>query len=146
MTNRSVQADISEEGAPTAAAAVVAERWNNAFTASDLDGLLALFATGASFIGTSSAEPTIDPHVIRRYFQAALVGRQRSALLEDALVRPIGANAAIVAGISRTGELVNNTWRYAGGRLSMVVERHQNQWLISHFHRSQLPPAVRPEG
>ena len=49
------------------------ERWTRAFTDSDVDAIVKLYASDALFLGTSSKTVVVDPAEIRKYFEQALL-------------------------------------------------------------------------
>jgi len=69
---------------PREDALAVVEQWAEAFTASDVDAIVALFAPDALFMGTGSRSVTNDPAAVRAYFERALLNnRPRSAELGE---------------------------------------------------------------
>ncbi len=78
----------------------VAESWSSAFTQSDTDKLMSLFAPDAVFIGTTNKAVVTGTDGIRHYFESNLVQTKRYCLL-----RPIGRNWARCSSLSagRTG-------------------------------------------
>jgi hypothetical protein len=51
----------------------VVEKWDKAFMASDVDGMVRLYAPDATFIGTSSKTPVVKTEGIRSYFENAFL-------------------------------------------------------------------------
>src|SRR5215475_2344906 len=67
-----------------AANALVLETWTKAFAASDVDGIVKLYAPDALFLGTASKTVVVKPEGIRSYFENALLNnRPRGATLNN---------------------------------------------------------------
>src|SRR5439155_7481339 len=62
----------------------VVEKWTKAFTDSDVDGIVKLYAPDALFLGTGSKDVVTKPEEIRKYFEQALLSnRPRGAKVGD---------------------------------------------------------------
>src|SRR6266851_8762296 len=62
----------------------VLEKWTKAFTDSDVDGIVKLYAPNALFLGTGSKAVVTKPEGIRTYFEAGLlINRPRGASLNS---------------------------------------------------------------
>ena len=62
----------------------IIDRWAKAFTASDVDAIVKLYAPDALFMGTGSKAVVTRPEGIRTYFEAALLNnRPRGATLRQ---------------------------------------------------------------
>src|SRR5215470_13102509 len=69
---------------PKEDALAVLEKWTKAFAASDVDGIVQLYAPDALFVGTASKAVVVKPEGIRSYFENALLtNRPRGATLND---------------------------------------------------------------
>jgi uncharacterized protein (TIGR02246 family) len=125
---------------PKEEAVQVLERWAKAFTDSDVDGIVKLYAADALFIGTGSKTVVLKPAEIRSYFENALLNnRPRSATLGDYSVMPLSDTAVVVTGLDtvtgvRDGKPFSNR-----GRVTFVVAKRGSDWQIVHFHRSAMP-------
>jgi ketosteroid isomerase-like protein len=85
---------------PTEDALQVIDTWAKAFTASDVDGIVKLYAPDALFVGTGSKTVVTKPEGIRKYFEAALLtNRPRGATLESYEAMPLSDTAVVVAGL-----------------------------------------------
>jgi uncharacterized protein (TIGR02246 family) len=125
---------------PREDALAVVERWAAAFTASDVDAVMSLYAPDATFLGTSSREVVEAPQDIRRYFERALLNdRPRSAKLDSHTVAVLSDDQVLVTGIDTVTAVRDGTPVSARGRVTFVVARRGAQWRIVHFHRSALP-------
>src|SRR5260221_672983 len=62
----------------------VLEKWTKAFTDSDVDGIVKLYAPDALFLGTGSKTVVVKSEEIRKYFEQALLNnRPRGATLNS---------------------------------------------------------------
>src|SRR4051812_12780159 len=69
---------------PKEEALKVVEQWAKAFTDSDVDGIVKLYAPDATFVGTGSKAVVVKTEEIRKYFEQALLNnRPRSARLDS---------------------------------------------------------------
>lgn len=125
---------------PREDALAVIDRWVQAFGASDVDAITALYAPDALFMGTGSRTVVTEPAGIRQYFeQALLTQRPRSAKVLESTVMVASDTVVIVNGLdvtyaTRDGKTVENP-----GRFTFVVARRSGTWQIVHFHRSTVP-------
>jgi ketosteroid isomerase-like protein len=97
---------------PKEDALAVLEKWTKAFAASDVDGIVKLYATDALFVGTGSKA-------------------HEAIVLSDAAVVITGLDT--VTGV-RDGQPFS-----ANGRVTFVVAKRGSDWQIVHFHRSAMP-------
>jgi uncharacterized protein (TIGR02246 family) len=124
---------------PAEDAGEVVDRWAAAFTASDVDGILELYAPDAVFIGTSS-KALVTTAGIREYFERALLNnRPRSAALGDRSVLVLSTTAVVVTGLDIVASVRDGRQVSATGRVTFVVAKRGSDWQIVHFHRSALP-------
>jgi hypothetical protein len=62
----------------------VLEQWAKAFSASDVDGIVKLYAADTTFLGTGSKTVVVKSDEIRKYFEQALLNnRPRGAKLNS---------------------------------------------------------------
>lgn len=125
---------------PREDALAVVERWVAAFTASDIDAIVALHAPDALFIGTGSRSVINDPAAVRTYFERALLNnRPRSAKLGEHMVTVVSDSTVIVTGLDTVTSTRDGIRTSAVGRVTFVIARRAATWEIVHFHRSALP-------
>jgi uncharacterized protein (TIGR02246 family) len=123
---------------PREEALQVVEKWSKAFTESDVDGMVKLYAPDALFFGTSSKALLTKPDEIRKYFERALsTGRVDRKL--DSSVMVLSDTVVVVTGLEIvTG--VRGEKPFSGtGRVTFVVAKRGSDWQVAHFHRSRLP-------
>jgi len=125
---------------PKEEAVSVVDKWTNAFSASDVDGILKLYAPDATFFGTSSKTLVSDPAGIRAYFEKALLtDRPRSAVLGERSVSVLSKKAVVVAGLDTITGVKDGKTYSLYGRVTFVIAKRGNAWQIVHFHRSAIP-------
>ena len=125
---------------PKEEALQVLDKWTKAFTESDVDTIVSLYAPDALFIGTGSKAVVSKPEGIRKYFEAALLtNRPRSATLNSYEAMPLSDGAFIVAGLDTVTQVKDGNPVSASGRVTFVVAKRGADWQIVHFHRSAMP-------
>jgi uncharacterized protein (TIGR02246 family) len=125
---------------PKAAALAVISAWIAAFSASDVDAIVELYAPDAHFIGTSSTTVITATAGIRTYFEAALLTRRpRGATLSGQTVLALSEDAVLVTGLNTTSGVHEGRTISTPGRVSFVIARRGPGWQIVHFHRSAMP-------
>ncbi|MBR1227665.1 MULTISPECIES: SgcJ/EcaC family oxidoreductase [unclassified Bradyrhizobium] len=118
----------------------IIDRWAKAFTASDVDAIVKLYAPDALFMGTGSKAVVTKPEGIRTYFEAALLNnRPRGATLNSYDSMVLSDNAVLVTGLDTTTRVKDGTPISASGRVTFVVAKRGADWQIVHFHRSAMP-------
>jgi len=125
---------------PTEDALLVLENWTDAFAASDVDGIVKLYAPDALFIGTGSKTVVTDTQAIRKYFEKALLSRRpRAAPISSTDVMVLADNAVLVTGLNESTGVLDGKPFSSPGRVTFVFAKRGQEWLIVHFHRSAMP-------
>ena len=118
----------------------VVEKWTKAFTESDVDGIVKLYAPDAVFLGTGSKTLVTRPEDIRKYFEAALLSnRPRGATVGDHAAMVLSDTAVFVTGMDTVTGTKDGKTTSANGRVTFVVAKRDAGWQIVHFHRSAMP-------
>jgi len=118
----------------------VVAKWTKAFTDSDVDGIVKLYAPDALFLGTGSKTLVTKPEEIRKYFEQALLSnRPRGAKVGDHSVMVVSDTVVVVTGLDTVTGVRDGTPFSANGRVTFVVARRGSEWQIVHFHRSAMP-------
>jgi uncharacterized protein (TIGR02246 family) len=118
----------------------VVAKWTKAFTESDVDGIVKLYAPDALFLGTGSKTIVTKPEGIRTYFEAALLSnRPRGATVGDHSVIVLSDKAVVVVGMDTVTGTKDGAIYSANGRVTFVIEKRETGWQIVHFHRSAMP-------
>ena len=125
---------------PKEEALQVLEKWTKAFTESDVDGIVKLYAPDALFFGTGSKTLVTKPEEIRKYFEQALLNnRPRGATLGTHSATVLSDSAVVVTGLDTVTGVRDGTPFSASGRVTFVVAKRGSDWQIVHFHRSAIP-------
>jgi uncharacterized protein (TIGR02246 family) len=118
----------------------VVEKWAKAFTDSDVDGIVKLYAPDATFLGTGSKTVVVKPEEIRKYFEQALLSnRPRGAKLDSHSAMEVSDTAVVVTGLDTVTGVRDGQPVSANGRVTFVIGKRGSNWQIVHFHRSAMP-------
>jgi uncharacterized protein (TIGR02246 family) len=115
----------------------VVEKWGKAFTASDVDAIVRLYAPDALMIGTLGK---VVLEEIRKYFEIALnTNKPRSASLNGAEALVVDDSTVIISPLDTVTGVKDGQPVIGLGRVTFVVAKRGSDWLIVHLHRSPLP-------
>lgn len=118
----------------------VVDKWTKAFTESDVDGIVRLYAPDALFLGTGSKTLVSRPEEIRKYFEAALLtNRPRGATFGEHSVMVLSDTTVVVTGMDTVTATRDGQTYSSNGRVTFVVGKRDPGWQIVHFHRSAMP-------
>ena len=118
----------------------VLEKWTKAFTDSDVDGIVKLYAPDTTFLGTGSKTVVVKPEEIRKYFEQALLNnRPRGATLNSHSSIVLSDTVVVVTGLDTVTGVRDGKPYSANGRVRFVVAKRGSDWQIVHFHRSAMP-------
>jgi uncharacterized protein (TIGR02246 family) len=130
----------SAAAGPKEEALQVLEKWSKAFTDSDVDAIVKLYAPDALFLGTGSKTVVVRPEGIRNYFEAALLtNKPRGATLGDYAAMSLSDTAVVITGLDTVTGVRDGKPFSANGRVTFVVAKRGSDWQIVHFHRSAMP-------
>lgn len=125
---------------PREEALQVVEKWTKAFTESDVDGIVKLYAPDALFFGTGSKTLVTKTADIRKYFEAALLSnRPRGATVGDHSIVVLSDTVVAITGLDNVTGTRDGKIYSAIGRTTFVVAKRDSGWQIVHFHRSAMP-------
>lgn len=125
---------------PKEEALQVLEKWTKAFSNSDVDGIVTLYAPDTTFLGTGSKTVVVKAEEIRKYFEQALLNnRPRGAKLDSYSATVLSDTAVLFTGLDTVTGVRDGTPFSANGRVTFVVARRGAEWQIVHFHRSAMP-------
>jgi len=141
---------ISVFAGPKEDAQAVFDKFLAAFTAADVDGVVALFAPDALVWGTTMRELATTAQPVRQYFSNALGNLKPNQVTASAA----GPYATMV--LSDTSVLMSGMWQIervvdgkptAGAplRVSLAVVKRGDRWLIAQFHNSPRPNPPNPQ-
>ena len=118
----------------------VLEKWTKAFADSDVDGIVKLYASDTTFLGTGSKTVVVEPAEIRKYFEQALLSnRPRGAKLNSYSAMVVSDTTVVFTGLDTVTGVRDGTPYSANGRVTFVVAKRGSDWQIVHFHRSAMP-------
>ena len=118
----------------------VLEKWTKAFSDSDVDGIVKLYASDTTFLGTGSKTVVVEPAEIRKYFEQALLSnRPRGAKLNSYSATILSDTAVLITGLDTVTGVRDGTPFSANGRVTFVVAKRGAKWQIVHYHRSAMP-------
>ena len=117
-----------------------------AFVAGNYDQVAGFFAPDALFYGTLSRELVITPEGVHQYFKAALSSPA------PVKATPLGSSALA---LSDSVVLISGSWQVErviegktiiGGpyRISVVMSKRGDRWMIAQFHNSPRPAPPSP--
>ncbi len=125
---------------PKEEAVQVLEKWTKAFSDSDVDGIVKLYAPDALFLGTGSKTVVTQPDEIKKYFENALLNnRPRGATLASYEAMILSDTAVVVTGLDAVTGVRDGTPFSNSGRATFVIAKRGSDWKIVHFHRSAMP-------
>lgn len=125
---------------PREEALQVLTQWTGAFAASDVDGIVKLYASDALFMGTGSKTVVTETQAIRKYFEDALLTRRpRAAPISSQEVMVLSDNAVLITGLNDSTGVLDGKPFSNPGRVTFVIAKRGPEWLIVHFHRSAMP-------
>jgi len=118
----------------------IVEEWSKAFTDSNVDAVVNLYAPDALFLGTGSRSVGLSSNAIRKYFEQALrTNTPRTAEIATQSTMVLSASVVIVAGIDTMTETRDGRQFSTNGRVTFVIAKRGAEWRIVHFHRSAMP-------
>lgn len=117
----------------------VLAKWVQAFNASDIDGIVSLYAPDALFIGTGSKEVGTNPEYFRAYFQSLKRDMPRGAKLESYSVLELSNTVVLISGMDTVSGTTDGVIFKRPGRTSFVLTKRDEKWQIVQFHRSAMP-------
>ena len=118
----------------------VVEKWAKAFTDSDVDAIVKLYAPDALIMGTGSKTVVVKPEEIRQYFEQALLNnRPRGATLDTYSTTVSSDTAVVVTGLDTVTGVRDGKPTSGNGRVTFVIAKRGADWQIVHFHRSSMP-------
>jgi uncharacterized protein (TIGR02246 family) len=119
----------------------VVQQFKAAFDASDVQGVVKLFAPDAVFLGTISPKIITTTADVDQYFQGLKQFMPRQVKIEDYSTVVLSDRAVLFAGFdtfsqTREGKVVETPARF-----TLLITKGDQGWRISHFHSSVRPKA-----
>ena len=135
------------EAGPAEDAQAAFSRFFPAFVARNQAEVVAMFAPDAQFYGTLSPELVTKPEGVRRYFTTALDRpdiahatplQLTSTALSDSVV--------LIAGMWKVERTLDGKTTGGGPlRVTAVLQKRNDRWLVVQFHNSPRPAPPSPQ-
>ena len=124
---------------PKEEAFLVVEQFKKAFDASDVDGVVKLFASDAVFLGTVSPILATKTDQIDKYFQGLRQCVACSVTIEEYATIVVSENAVLFAGLNTFSRTRDGNVIKTPARFTLLIAKTDQGWRISHFHSSPRP-------
>ena len=125
---------------PADEAQLVVERWLKAFSDSDVDAIVKLYAPDAVFLGTGSKTVVMQSAEIRQYFEQALnTNRPRGASVLVHKTQVLSDDVVVITALDEVTGVRDGTKFASPGRDTFVLAKREGQWRVVTFHRSAVP-------
>jgi uncharacterized protein (TIGR02246 family) len=134
-----ITAPLAAVAGPKEEATQLVEQFKAAFDASDVQGVVNLFAPDAIFLGTISPKIITTTAEVDQYFQGLKQFMPRQIKIEEHSTMVLSDRAVLFAGFdtfsqTREGKVVETPARF-----TLLVTKNDQGWRISHFHSSVRP-------
>ena len=134
-----ITAPLAAVAGPKEEAFQVIEQFKAAFDASDVQGVVKLFAPDAIFLGTISPKIITTTADVDQYFQGLKQFMPRQIKIEEHSTMVLSDRAVLFAGFdtfsqTREGKVVETPARF-----TLLITKNEQGWRISHFHSSVRP-------
>lgn len=112
--------------------------WADAFSAPDVESILACYSDDAVLLGTFSSELRNTPEAIRAYFEPYYGMALHRIEIEDVFIQTYG-ETAVASGLYKVSLIRENELEEAMARFSFTCLKRENRWQIVNHHSSVLP-------
>lgn len=130
---------VSVIAGPKEEAYQVVDKFQKAFDASDVQGIVSLFAPDAVFLGTLSPKLATETDEIQAYFQAIKTDTPRLLEIGDYSTLVLSDSVVVFAGMDNFSSTKDGKKIDLPARFTFVVTKSERGWRISHFHSSARP-------
>lgn len=130
---------MSAVAGPKEDAFQVVEQFKKAFDASDVQGVVKLFATDAIFLGTVSPKLATKTEEIEVYFRGIKTDTPRKVVFGEYGTLVLSDTAVVFAGMDQFSSTRDGKSIEVPARFTLVVIKGNQGWRISHFHSSIRP-------
>jgi uncharacterized protein (TIGR02246 family) len=117
----------------------VVEKFKRALDASDVQGIVKLFAPDAVFLGTVSSKLATKPDEINAYFQAIKTDTPRTVKIGEYSTLVLSDSVVVFAGMDQFSSTRDGKKIDLPARFTFVMTKGKHGWRISHFHSSARP-------
>ena len=124
---------------PKEDALVVVQQFKTAFDASDVQGVIKLFAPDAVFLGTVSPKLATKTEDIETYFQGIKTDTPRKVVFGEYSTIVLSDTAVLFAGMDQFSSTREGKTIELPARFTLLVTKGGQGWKISHFHSSVRP-------
>ena len=115
------------------------DRWSAAYGSNDPEAVVKTYRPDAVLLGTASPMMSEGSDAIRAYF-APLKGSGNKNTISERRTLVLSDNAVLVTGFYEFTRVKEGQSVPAPARFTMLLIKHDGEWLISHHHSS---PRVR---
>jgi uncharacterized protein (TIGR02246 family) len=130
---------VAAFSSPKEDAFLVVEQFKKAFDASDVEGVVKLFAPDAVFLGTVSPIMATKTDQIDKYFQGLRQFMPRSITIDEYSTIVVSESAVLFAGMDTFSQTKDGNVIKTPARFTMLITKTDGGWRISHFHSSVRP-------
>ena len=130
---------LSAIAGPKEDASQVIEQFKKAFDASDVQGVVKLFAPNALFLGTVSPKLATTTEDIDKYFEALKQFMPRSFTIEEQQAVVLSENAVLFVGMDKFSQTKDGNVIETPARFTFLITKNDQGWHITHFHSSVRP-------
>jgi uncharacterized protein (TIGR02246 family) len=117
----------------------VVEQFKKAFDASDVPGVVRLFASDAVFLGTVSPKLMTKTEDLDAYFQVIKTDAPRGVVFGEYSTLVLSDTAVLFAGMDQFSSTKDGKTIDLPARFTILVTKGDQGWRISHFHSSARP-------
>jgi uncharacterized protein (TIGR02246 family) len=133
-------APIAAHAGPAEEANAAVEGWSAAYSGNDPEVIARLYTSDAILMGTVSPIMSEGTAAIVKYFTRTKGSGNTNKLVERRTI-VLGDNAVVVTGFYEFTRMQQGKPVAGPSRFTMLLVRHDGQWLIAHHHSS---PHVQP--
>jgi uncharacterized protein (TIGR02246 family) len=117
----------------------VVEQFKSAFDASDVQGIVKLFAADVALLGTVSPKLVTKADDIDAYFQGIKTETPRKITIGEYSTFVLSDTAVVFAGFDVFARTKDGKVIETPARFTFVITKGDQGWRISHFHSSLRP-------
>jgi uncharacterized protein (TIGR02246 family) len=122
---------VAASPGPKEDALLVVEQFKKAFDASDVEGVVKLFAPDAVFLGTVSPVLATKTDQIDKYFQGLRQFMPRSITIDEYSTIVVSENAVLFAGMDTFSQTKDGSVIKTPARFTMLITMTGQGWRIS---------------
>jgi uncharacterized protein (TIGR02246 family) len=134
-----ITAPLAAFAGPKEEAFQVVEQFKAAFDASDVQGVVKLFAADAVFLGTVSPKIITTTAEVDQYFQGLKQFMPRQFKIEEYSTIVLSDRAVLFAGFDTFSQTIDGKVVETPARFTVLITKNDQGWRISHFHSSVRP-------